>query len=69
MLETILSQPPVDPIELAARIPVKAIEKHDWMLSEDLLNIAFSARNLDVDAAYRTARDLVGEDSTGVQDS
>jgi hypothetical protein len=43
---------PPDPITLAKDVLVKAHDKHDEYLDEDLLNQAYATRSLDVDGAW-----------------
>ncbi|MES1147178.1 MAG: DEAD/DEAH box helicase, partial [bacterium] len=43
---------------LAASVPNKVTEKHDWLLSEGLLNQDYAARNIDVEGAVRALADL-----------
>jgi ATP-dependent Lhr-like helicase len=51
-----------DPVELAATVANKAVEKYDHFLPESLLNVAYAARNLDVPGAWRALQAVV--DST-----
>ena len=41
-----------DPLALAASVKNKIVEKYDESLSEELLNIDYAARSLDVDGAW-----------------
>jgi ATP-dependent Lhr-like helicase len=51
-----------DPIELAATVANKAMEKYDDFLPESLLNVSYAARNLDVPGAWAALQSVV--DST-----
>jgi ATP-dependent helicase Lhr and Lhr-like helicase len=42
-----------DPLALAASVKNKIVEKYDEFLSEELLNIDYAARSLDIDGAWR----------------
>ena len=46
--------PKLSATEVAGWVVDKRQDKHDWMLSEETLNIVFAARNLDIDSAYTT---------------
>jgi ATP-dependent Lhr-like helicase len=48
-----------DPLTLAAGVRNKIVEKYDDLLSEELLNIAYAARSLDVDGAWHTLSSLL----------
>jgi ATP-dependent Lhr-like helicase len=48
-----------DPLTLAAGVRNKLVEKYDDLLSEELLNIAYAARSLDVDGAWHTLSSLL----------
>lgn len=61
LLTRLLSAEPVDAVELAAKVPAKAAEKHDWMLSDELLAMAFASRSLDVPGAYAAALRVVSD--------
>jgi ATP-dependent helicase Lhr and Lhr-like helicase len=50
-LELLASEKHVDAIQLAHSVPNKLHEKHDWYLSEDLLDREFASRALDIDGA------------------
>lgn len=54
-LATIAGRPTPDPIALADRIPCLALEKHDWLLSRELLARNFAVRRLDVLGAQEWA--------------
>ncbi|HST48710.1 DEAD/DEAH box helicase [Jatrophihabitans sp.] len=62
-LTELLEAGPADPVELAARVGTKVVEKYDDRLSEALLNEAFAARSLDVDGAWHALREIL--DQTG----
>jgi ATP-dependent Lhr-like helicase len=51
-----------DPIELAATVANKAVEKYDGFLSESLQHISYAANSLDVAGAWKALQDVV--DST-----
>ena len=51
-----------DPIELAATVVNKTVEKYDEFLPEALQNVSYAARNLDVPGAWQALQDVV--DST-----
>jgi ATP-dependent Lhr-like helicase len=50
----LVSQGEPDPAELAASVTIKARDKYDEYLSEDLLNIAYAARSLSIPDAWAT---------------
>lgn len=58
LLVSLALQAPPDPTSLAATVPVKAHDKHDQYLDDDLLNLAYAARALDVPRAWSTLRRL-----------
>ena len=58
-LENIAQQEEPDAEELALLAQVKTVEKNDWMLSENLLNQAYAARNIDTAGAARAARTMI----------
>jgi hypothetical protein len=58
-LAQITSDPPVDPLLLAAEVKNKWSEKYDWVLEEPLLNAEFASRKLNVPAAYAVVRQLM----------
>lgn len=66
LLENILVSPPVDPVQLSSSVSAKASEKFDWLLTDELLNVGFAARALDVPGAYGAAADVVA--SSGLRD-
>jgi ATP-dependent Lhr-like helicase len=59
LLEAILATPPVDPVQLASSVSAKASEKFDWLLTDELLDVGFAARALDVPGAYRSIAHVV----------
>jgi ATP-dependent Lhr-like helicase len=65
LLGDVLASDPVDPVELAAKVPAKAAEKHDWMLTDELLNMAFASRSLDVPGAYAAASRVIERSNVG----
>jgi len=48
-----------DPLALAACVKNKAAEKYDDLLSDELLNIAYAARSLDIDGAWNALTSLL----------
>jgi ATP-dependent Lhr-like helicase len=50
--------PQPDPLALAETVRAKARDKYDRYLGEDLLNLAYAARALDVPAAWAALADL-----------
>jgi ATP-dependent helicase Lhr and Lhr-like helicase len=57
-LRALVTRPPPDPIELAARVANKAGEKHDHLLPPALLDRAYAARRLDPAGAWQWLRQL-----------
>jgi ATP-dependent helicase Lhr and Lhr-like helicase len=55
-LDALASSAPPDPVDLAASVPVKTEEKWDEVLSPRLLDQAYAARALDVDAVWSWLR-------------
>jgi ATP-dependent Lhr-like helicase len=55
LLDALVEQGPPDPVELAATVPTKVVEKHDELLSDELLDMAFASRSLDVTGAWDLA--------------
>ena len=49
---------PPDPVALAATVRAKAHDKYDRYLGDDLLNVAYAARALDVPGAWATLAEL-----------
>ncbi|AGW14198.1 putative ATP-dependent helicase [Megalodesulfovibrio gigas DSM 1382 = ATCC 19364] len=62
-LAHLAAQTTVDPIALAAGVPLKAREKYDAFLGEALLNVEFASRALRIPKALALARTLA--DDTG----
>ncbi len=50
--------PPPDPVALASVVRTKVHDKYDRYLSEDLLNLAYAARALDVPGAWASLAEL-----------
>ena len=50
-----------DPVELAARVKNKLVEKYDELLDDELLTVAYAVRSLDVSGAWETLTSLVFE--------
>ena len=50
-----------DPLTLAARVKNKLVEKYDEFLGDELLNIAYAARSLDVSGAWETLSSLLDQ--------
>jgi ATP-dependent helicase Lhr and Lhr-like helicase len=48
-----------DPLALAASVKNKIVAKYDEFLSEELLNIDYAARSLDIDGAWRALTSLL----------
>ncbi|MDO9485387.1 MAG: DEAD/DEAH box helicase [Actinomycetota bacterium] len=59
LLQQVVAGPEIDPLTLAAGVPTKASEKYDWLLPDELLDLGFAARAIDVPGAYRASRDVV----------
>jgi ATP-dependent Lhr-like helicase len=59
-LRDIAELPPPDAIALARRAPTKIIEKHDRLLTDELLAAAYASARIDVVAAHTTTRSLAG---------
>ena len=49
----------IDPITLLANISDKHAEKHDCFLNEELLNLEFAAKNIDLPGVYNLIQELV----------
>ena len=47
-----------DPVALAATVQAKLHDKYDRYLSEEILNLAYAARALDVPGAWRSLAEL-----------
>jgi len=56
MIRLAVEYAPLTAQQVAMLTECKRQDKHDWMLSEETLNIVFAARNLDIDVAYDTIR-------------
>jgi ATP-dependent helicase Lhr and Lhr-like helicase len=63
-LRDIAELPLPDPQAVAAKAPLRATEKHDWLLSEDLQSLNFASRFLDVPAAHSLAGRLASAESS-----
>jgi ATP-dependent Lhr-like helicase len=50
-----------DPLALAASVKNKIVEKYDEFLSEELLNIDYAARSLDVDGAWHALTSILNQ--------
>jgi ATP-dependent Lhr-like helicase len=50
-----------DPVLLARSVIVKRSEKHDWLLDEHLLDLAYAARSIDPCAAHQFFASCVGQ--------
>ena len=58
LVQELAAAPAPDPIELATNVRVKIRDKYDRYLSDDLLNLAYAARALDVPGAWRALGEL-----------
>jgi ATP-dependent Lhr-like helicase len=58
LINRLAAETPPDPLALAATVPAKAADKYDEYLNEDLLNLAYAARALDVPETWTTLRSL-----------
>jgi ATP-dependent Lhr-like helicase len=58
LIRELAAAPQPDPLALADSVRTKARDKYDRYLGEDLLNLAYAARALDVPAAWTTLADL-----------
>jgi ATP-dependent Lhr-like helicase len=59
-LEKLVAGPPVDEVALASQVMNKRREKHDWALTDHLLNATFASARLDVPGAMALAREIIG---------
>ena len=55
-LKMIASEPPPDPLLVAAEVKNKWSEKYDWALDQPLLNAEFASRKIDVLGAHTLVR-------------
>jgi ATP-dependent Lhr-like helicase len=58
LVQELAATPPPDPIDLASSVRVKIRDKYDRYLGDDLLNMAYAARALDVPSTWRLLREL-----------
>ncbi len=58
LIRELAAAPRPDPLALADSVRVKARDKYDRYLGEELLNLAYAARALDIPAAWATLADL-----------
>jgi ATP-dependent Lhr-like helicase len=58
LIGDLAASPAPDPVALATTVRVKAHDKYDRYLSDDLLDVAYAARALDVPGAWTTLADL-----------
>jgi ATP-dependent Lhr-like helicase len=58
LLQELAATPPPDPIALASTVRVKVRDKYDRYLGDDLLNMAYAARALDVPATWKALGEL-----------
>ena len=58
LVQELAAAPPPDPLALAETVRAKTRDKYDRYLGEDLLNLAYAARALDVPGAWNTLADL-----------
>jgi ATP-dependent Lhr-like helicase len=59
LIQELAADPPPDPLALATTVRAKAHDKYDRYLSDDLLDLAYAARALDVPGAWTTLAELV----------
>jgi ATP-dependent Lhr-like helicase len=59
VLKAILENDPVDAVDLASKVPHKRAQKHDCFINDDLLNMEFAAKNLDIKGSYERIRELI----------
>lgn len=60
VIRELAAGPPPDPVTLASRVRAKAHDKYDRYLGEELLNLAYAARALDVPGALASLAQLSG---------
>lgn len=58
LVQELAATPQPDPLALARNVRVKTRDKYDRYLGEDLLNLAYAARALDVPTTWATLADL-----------
>jgi len=58
LIQELAATPAPNPIDLATNVRVKLRDKYDRYLSDDLLNLAYAARALDVPAAWKVLGEL-----------
>lgn len=58
VVRKLAAEPAPDPVALAATVRAKAHDKYDRYLSEDLLDLAYAARALDVPGAWASLAEL-----------
>jgi ATP-dependent helicase Lhr and Lhr-like helicase len=58
LVRELAAAPPPDPVALAGTVRVKVRDKYDRYLGDDLLNLAYAARALDVPASWTTLAEL-----------
>lgn len=58
MIKELAAGPPPDPVALAGRVRAKIHDKYDRYLGEELLNLAYAARALDVPGAWASLTEL-----------
>lgn len=58
LIDELAAQPPPHPLALAATVRTKTHDKYDRYLGEDLQNLAYAARALDIPAAWTALTDL-----------
>jgi ATP-dependent Lhr-like helicase len=69
LVQELAAAPQPDPLALAETVRAKARDKYDRYLGEDLLNLAYAARALDVPAAWEVLADLASLPRPGDQPS
>ncbi|MFC8849515.1 MULTISPECIES: DEAD/DEAH box helicase [unclassified Micromonospora] len=65
VLRSLATGPAPDPVAIAAAVRAKQHDKYDRYLSEDLLNLGYAARALDVPGAWACLTDLADSDTVG----
>ena len=58
LINNLAAAPPPDPVALASTVRAKLHDKYDRYLSDDLLNLAYAARALDIPGAWACLAEL-----------
>lgn len=61
LIRQLASQAPPDGVDLAAHVPAKQSDKYDQYLDDELLDIAYAARALDIPTAWAALRFLAAQ--------